>query len=1038
MNAQPGTTGVGERGRHLSTRAKVLLVVAALLSSLLALPALPFADAQPVGNPGPANLTIVGGAVRLGGQFMPLTPKEFPECSDGENNDGDPTNPADAQDLLIDYPADPQCTSPEDNSEAMAGFQPKLDTTISGNVAANGTLTVPQSGIFFPPLYQYAQGGVLTVQVQPQSAGTGSLNPMTGAATMNITLRLSITGTAGGFDLGASCGIGPFTINATTGTTSPPVGFEPMTGVPYDPNDGTATLVGNTFSVPGASSCGPLNAANGPLSGAFGVPAPAGVNFAQLEVVGNPIITKGVNAVNVPSTVEGDAPLTVNFNGTASTAVRPITSYEWDFGNGETATGPTAFTTYTTPGTYQAKLTVTDADGDQDVSIQTIQVNVPPNIPPNAAIGSSGTGGQAPYVVTFNGSGSNDPDGSIVSYEWDFGNDRTATGPTPAAVTYTSPGTYTATLTVTDNQGATGVATREIIVTGAPNASPNAVINIVSAAGTIPLTVNLSGANSSDPDGSIVSYEWDLGNGETATGPSVQAIYEEAGDYLVTLTVTDNQGATAVQTTTINVSEDPNLSPTAEFDADPISGSAPLAVTFDGSASSDVDGTIAGYAWNFGNGQNGSGPTPPAVTYALPGTYTATLTVTDNRGATGTAVRTITVSPPPNQSPVPNVSAAPSSGNAPLLVQLSSAGSSDADGAITGYSWNFGNGNSSTSPNPQAVYNSPGVYTVSLTVTDNQGATAIQSTTVTVSPANQPPVPHIVATPLSGSAPLNVSVNGGGSIDPDGSIVSYSWTFGNGETATGALASTTYTSPGSYLIRLTVVDNRGTSRNITTTVVVGGINVQPIAVLSALPTSGPAPLLVQLGSAGSNDPDGSIISRTWDFGNGQTASGAATQVTYTVPGTYVVTLSVTDNRGAVGTATETIVVDPPIAPADRIRLQLSGGATYNFDGRLSAGNIRVTRDVFGIVSVKSTGAQYVGPGGSTASVSVSLDRFLFFNAYSGTMTVNDPANGVSNLQIPMLLAPLSSPSSTSARAAGRATVNNKSYTYSYTFDDRVA
>ena len=85
--------------------------------------------------------------------------------------------------------------------------------------------------------------------------------------------------------------------------------------------------------------------------------------------------------------------------------MRPIASYEWDFGNGQTATGPTAFTTYTTPGTYQAKLTVTDTDGDKDVSTQTITVNTPPNVPPTAAIGSSGTGGQAPYTVNFDGTG---------------------------------------------------------------------------------------------------------------------------------------------------------------------------------------------------------------------------------------------------------------------------------------------------------------------------------------------------------------------------------------------------------------------------------------------------------------------------------------------------------------------------------------------------------------------------------------------------------------------------------------------------------
>jgi PKD repeat protein len=426
-----------------------------------------------VGNPGNLNFRIIGEFVRMGAQFVDLTPSEFPQCSDGENNDGDPDNPADAQDLLVDYPADPQCTSAEDNSEVAPGFQARQDTVISGTVNAAGAISGPQSGVFFPPTWIYAQGGVLTVQIVPTAAASGSINPLTGVATLNVSLKISITGSAGGFDLGASCGVGPFNLQLKTGTTNPPLPNEPNTGVPYDPVSGEATLVDNSFSVPGASNCGPLNAANGPLSAAFGVPAPAGVNTAVLKVTSNPKIAKGVNASNVPSAESGVAPLTVNFNGTGSTAVKAITSYAWDFGNGETATGPTAFTTYSTPGTYQAKLTVTDADGDKDTQIRTITVSPPPNVPPTATIGSSGSGGVAPYAVNFDGSGSSDPDGSITNYSWDLGNGRTATGPT-ASANYTSPGEYTVTLTVTDNRGATGTATKVITVTGAPNQPPTA------------------------------------------------------------------------------------------------------------------------------------------------------------------------------------------------------------------------------------------------------------------------------------------------------------------------------------------------------------------------------------------------------------------------------------------------------------------------------------------------------------------------------------------------------------------------------------
>jgi PKD repeat protein len=924
-------------------------MVGALLAAVIVV-VNPAADAQRVGNPGALNMQIVGGNVRLGAQAFDLEPSETTECADGDNNDGDPTNPADAQDLLVDFPADPQCTSALDNSEAAPGFQPKQDTTITGTIAANGAVTVPQSGIFFPPIYQFAQGGVLTVQIRPTGPGTGNLNPLTGAASLNISLRISITGTAGGFDLGSGCGVGPFTLNMTTGTTNPPPPNEPITGVPYDATTGRATVVNNSFSVPGADSCGPLGAASGPLGAALGVPAPAGVNTARLVLQANPAITKGVNASNVPSVQSGNAPLTVNFNGTGSTAVRPITSYAWDFGNGETATGPTAFTTYTTPGTYQARLTVTDADGDQDVQIRTITVNVPPNVPPSAAIGASSTGGQAPLTVNFDGTGSSDPDGSVASYFWDFGNNRTATTPT-ASATYTQPGTYVVTLTVTDNRGATGTTTREIVVTGAPNVPPNAVIRTVSVAGTIPLTVNLSGGNSNDPDGTIAGYAWDLGNGQTGTGAAIQAIYTEAGIYTVTLTVTDDRGATATQTLDIEVSEDSNIAPGADFVADPVTGTAPLQVSFDGSASADVDGTIASYAWNFGNGQNATGVIPPSATYTFPGTYVATLTVTDNKGAIGTATQTITVLPPPNQSPTGSITATPTTGSAPLLVQLSSAGSVDPDGAITGYSWNFGNGTTSTSPNPSAIYNTAGVFTVQLTVTDNQGATSVRSQTITVNPANVAPVPVIAATPLTGSSPLVVNVNGAGSTDPDGSIVSYSWSSGNGQTATGT----------------------------------------------------------------------------------------ATQFVYPVAGSFTVSLTVTDNRGATRTATETIVVDPPAAPADRVRLQFNGGVSYSFDGRVNGGNLRVTRDAFGLSGVSGS-APYTGPGGSSATVSVNLSRFLIFNAFTGTVTVNDPQNGINNVTTNIFFSPLASPSLTSARgsASGSLTNPTRSYTMAFTVDDRVA
>ena len=1012
----------------VSTAAAVALLAAALAGIF----ANPFADAQPVGNPGAINLKIVGGNIALGTQAFDLEPTTTTECNDGENNDGSDPVPGDnTQDLNIDFPADAQCTSLLDNSEVQTGFQPKQDTTITGTISTSGVVNVPTSGIFFPPIYQWQAGAVLTVQIVPTAAGTGNLNPLTGVASLSISIRISLSGSPSGVSLGSNCRVGPFTMALITGTTNPPLPNLPITGALYSPITGQATGVNNSFSVPGAEGCGPLGFANGQLNAGLGVPAAAGTNTAVLVLEANPKITKGVNASNVPSVTTGTAPLTVNFNGTGSTAVKPITAYAWNFGNSQTATGSTAFTTYSTPGTYTASLQVTDSDGDKDTQTVTITVNAPVNIAPTAAISTSGTAGIAPFAVSLSGSGSSDPDGSIAGYSWNFGDASPPSTAVSPSKTYNTPGTYTVTLTVTDNQGATGTATQVITVSATPNISPTASIQTVAVAGTIPLTVTFSGAGSSDPDGTIASYSWNFGNSTTATGPSAQGIFATAGTYTVTLTVTDNQGATGTQQVQIEASLDPNIAPSAAFTTSAISGSAPLSVNFDGTSSSDVDGTIATYAWNFGNGQNAAGATASA-TYTLPGTYTAALTVTDNKGAVGTATRTIVVSRPPNVSPVADFTTTPASGTAPLLVQLSSSASSDPDGAIVGYAWNFGNSTTSTAPSPSAIYSTAGSFVVTLTITDNDGATAVKSSTVVVSAPNVAPVAVMSATPVTGSAPLLVNVNGASSSDPDGSVVGYAWNFGNGQTATGATSSVTYATTGSFLIRLTVTDNRGATRSTTTTVVVSGSNLRPIAVVSALPTSGPAPLLTSLSAVGSTDPDGSIVSYAWNFGNGQSATGLVTQVSYTTPGTYTATLTVTDNRGATATATETIVVDPPLPVRDRVRLQLTGSVNYGYDGPISSGNFGIASDQFGVVAVSGSGT--FGP---TGSVSVSLNRFLWFNAFVGTVNVSDTVTSV-NTSTSVFFQPLSRPSATSVRGSAGG-VNNlfQAYNLAFTIDDRA-
>jgi PKD repeat protein len=164
--------------------------------------------------------------------------------------------------------------------------------------------------------------------------------------------------------------------------------------------------------------------------------------------------------------------------------------------------------------------------------------------------------------------------------------------------------------------------------------------------------LQFDGSASSDPDGTIVSYSWDFGDGNQGSGPVVSHGYCAAGDYTVTLTVTDDDGTSDTDTALATVSAPPppeNQPPAA--DAGPnVSARTCAPVQFDGTGSSDPDGTIAGYSWDFGDGTSSTGALA-SHPYCAPGTYTATLTVTDDDGAQDGDTRVVTVVEPPPPPP---------------------------------------------------------------------------------------------------------------------------------------------------------------------------------------------------------------------------------------------------------------------------------------------------------------------------------------------------------------------------------------------------
>jgi PKD repeat protein len=201
-----------------------------------------------------------------------------------------------------------------------------------------------------------------------------------------------------------------------------------------------------------------------------------------------------------------------------------------------------------------------------------------------------------------------------------------------------------------------------------------------------------------------------------------------SGSYTVTLTVTDDQGASAQDTANLTVANRPPFA-NAGADRDATAGTT---VTLDGSNSFDVDGSITSFRWTFGDGTAATNGVSVSHSYANAGTFPATLTVTDNEGATAQDTALVAVGSAPNLPPIAN--AGPDqSASVGAVVAFTGAGSSDPDGTIAAYNWAFGDGATAATASPSHVFAAAGNYAATLVVTDNSGATASDVVNITVS-----------------------------------------------------------------------------------------------------------------------------------------------------------------------------------------------------------------------------------------------------------------------------------------------------------------
>ncbi len=422
----------------------------------------------------------------------------------------------------------------------------------------------------------------------------------------------------------------------------------------------------------------------------------------------------------------GTAPLEVQFNArNLIPQGTKIKSLDWDFNGdgvyeltGKDHLKPTH--RFEQIGTFSVHLRMVDEQNLVKNFYRDIEITKADQPLLSAEIEASpGLTGAVPLQIRFDGGKSESLKGNIIGYEWDFGDGSQVSKGKSVTHVYGTPGVYQVTLTVTEDSGNEAVASAEVNTTTVSSV-PEARITTVPAAtaegtlsGELPFKISFDASGSTDADNDIVEYDWDFGrDGATQVGQKVDYTYEEAGTYTVTLTVADSEGQKHNTTLSVTVAE-PGVK--AAISADPGEGTAPLTVNFDGSASSTYKGNIVSYEWDFGDGS------PKSVTsarishkYNTVGTYEVTLKVTTSENESSESTQTIYVREVPLRA---CFEASRKEGKAPLAVTFDSKCSS---GAVSQYSWDFGDGNTSDSRKPTHTFENPGTYNVTLEVTDDK------------------------------------------------------------------------------------------------------------------------------------------------------------------------------------------------------------------------------------------------------------------------------------------------------------------------------
>ncbi|CAG5084361.1 PKD domain-containing protein [Parvicella tangerina] len=542
-------------------------------------------------------------------------------------------------------------------------------------------------------------------------------------------------------------------------------------------------------------------------------------------------------------------------------------TYFWDFGDGTTGTFSDSlfnhtYTTGTTDTTYTMMLVVENECG-VDTGYHTVTV-LPNQV--NAFYNTNITDGCEPLTVDF----TQLSQGSNLFFSWDFGDGNTSTVYSPTH-TFTTAGTYTVSLFVNDGCSY-DTTTVDITV------HPSPFVDFTSSPDSVCVNSPFDFTNLSV---GLASSTWDFGDAmgtSLLTNPSYA--YDQTGTYTVTLT---GVGLTNGCSTTVSHPVVVSVQPEADFSAIPTSGCVPLDVDF-----TNLSSNYSFNSWDFADG-NTSVATNPSHTFSQPGNYAVELLVENANGCRDSIAQTITVYPlPVADFEITNTDAC----YAPVTVSTNNL----TTGAV-GYSWDFGDGNTSPLNNPANVYQNPGTYTIELTATSIHGCLDVATMDFTVYP-----LPEAAFTLPTDTACVGELLSFESLGDYADSVV---WDFGNGDVLTGDSVIYNYPAVGNYSVTIMAYGAGGCGDTLTVNGAIV-VNPSPTADFTYVNVQNPDPLS---GTVEFTNLSQGAVTYDWMFGNGETSEEENPIHRFRQIGEFNTTLISTNEYGCSDTITQLVLVE---------------------------------------------------------------------------------------------------------------------------------